>query len=156
MLHGHTFLGSGVTGIGGVATVRQHVQQQGIVKHRVVKQQLLLSVSQVVITPNAPIIRLEEPLESLVVGREHRLRTRAVEGFRQLQVVNQPQIGVEGARQPRLVGVPQFLIDASAKPVGLRVCIYWLVLVDTARHQSRQYERDTEKEFLHKLLLVNI
>ena len=103
-------------GICSIAGIGQHVKKQRIVKHRRIEKQLLLGDGEFSITLHTPFVVFEESLKSVIVGREHRLRSCTIEGLGIAKIVNEMQVIRESARQSLLVGVLQFRINASAKP----------------------------------------
>ena len=134
--------------------VGEHAYQQCIVEHGAVEQQFLLRHGELFVARHAPGVALEETLESLVIGREHRLAAGARERRAVAQVVNQPQVRGKRAREVLGVRVLQRFIDASSEPRGLVVFIHFLVLVHAGSHQSHADERETYEELFHKSFLV--
>lgn len=62
-----------------IADIGEHVYQQGIVEHGVVKEILLLCRCQLLVRSDAPTVVLEETAEGFIVSREDGLGARTAQ-----------------------------------------------------------------------------
>ena len=105
--------------------ITQQFHQIGIVHHRTVEHQFLLSICQVLILAHAPCVRFEKGIINSIFGYKECFTTSLAEHFYLSQIVNEPQ------RVLVVAFLCQTVIDRIAKPSGL---VHQFIFV--ARHKE--------------------
>ena len=115
--------------------IRQHLNKDGIVEHRRVKQLLLHCLRKVFVLPDTPTVVLIETIKRLIICREHGFRTGLLQRLSVSQVVDEPQIVVESTCQYVLVRILQLIIHTTSQPTRVVTFVVQVVTV-MARKES--------------------